>query len=128
MFNTFKKILTSQTIQPSDADKVSQFILLRWISGDARLLPLANAINTCGPLTVDNLTLCQSIQSFLNGKVSFIKYPSSKKKDQQAEKECELIARYFEVGLGEAKEYYDWCKLKCPKELDTLRKIYKVQG
>lgn len=124
MFNTFKKILSGQTIQESDADKVSQFILLRWLSGDPRLLPLAITLNQCNNL--DNLALCQAIQSFLKGKVNYIKYPTSKKKDKEILRDAQLFAMYFEVGLTEAKEYLEWCKRNCPGEIKALREIYQV--
>lgn len=128
MFDVFKKILTNQTISKAESEKVSQFLLLRWISGDQRLAPLANALNSNGNLPCDNLTLCNAIQSFLGGKVSYIKYPSSKKKDEKNEKLIECFSRYFSVSLQEAKEYYDWCLRNCPNEIKEMERLYKLES
>lgn len=125
MFNTFKKILTNQPIHQSDADKVSPFLLLRWLSGDPRLLGMANQINnTPSNIKLDNLVLCRGIQETLKGKIKFIKYPQSKK-DKQYEIDVTQIAKYFEVSKTEAIEYYEWMVQHCPEEIDILKSYYR---
>ena len=129
MFNVFKKILTTSKITEEDAKKVSPFILLRWLSGDARLMPLAHQLNQVKTLP-DNLELLRCMQASLKGKVKFIPYPSSKKADSSGlskQDDCLRISQYFDVGLQEAEEYWDWMQNNCPGELQELRKMYKVQ-
>lgn len=129
MFNTFKKVLNGQTIHLSDADKVSTFLLLRWLSGDPRLMPLAaqiNATGTTGNFPVDNLTLLKAIQTAIHGKIRFIKFPSAKKPPKDYNVLLEKISEYFRIGPQEALEYYTWMETKHPEELDTLRTMFKM--
>lgn len=128
MFDVFKKVLTGETIREEESTKVSQFLLLRWLSGDARLIPLANSLNTCQGDLPSQHTIILAIQEALKGKIKFIKYPSSKKSDGYQVRQIELLARYYEVGLQEARDYYDFCKARCPEELDEILRIFKVSG
>lgn len=128
MFNVFKKILTGKKIQEEDAKKVSPFILLRWLSGDPRLMPLASQLNQLKTLP-NNYDLLIAIQGALGGNIKFIPYPSSKKSDSQGmelKDNLELIIKYFDVGEAAAAEYYDWMVQKCPHEIPNLRKMFKV--
>lgn len=136
MFNVFKKILSNQPIKPEEAKKVSSFILGRWLSGDARLMPLANTLNTLDSKSTknlfeeNNLVLLEAIRLALAGKIRYIKYPSSPKSKPQVGEEyltmCKHIAKYFNVSLDEAMEYHDWYSRHCPDEHQTLKIIFKL--
>lgn len=128
MFNVFKKILGSGKITEEDAKKVQPFILLRWLSGDPRLIPLALQLNQLKTLP-NNLILLQAMQDALKGKVKFIKYPSSSKADSkglEAQDNIQRISKYFDVGSKEAEAYYEWMIHKCPNELQQLKNIFKI--
>lgn len=130
MFNAFKKILTQEKLTDGDVSKVNTFVLLRWLSGDPRLMPLANSLNTSGGTTgfnIETRALCEAISKALKGKVRFIKYPSARKDDTSKPQIIEKISSYFEVSPTEAQEYYDWCKMHCPDELTQLKRIYKME-
>lgn len=125
MFNAFKKILNGETLTDSDIGKINQFVLLRWLSGDPRLMPLANTLNASQHLP-DGGVLANAISKALKRQIRFIKYPSARKEDQEKSVLVEKISDYFEVGPQEAKEYFEWCQQFCPSELAKLKKIYKI--
>lgn len=124
MFNTFKKVLANQPITTQDADKVSDFILRRWLTGDNRLIELANTLN-CLPGKLDNLLVLRGIAYALNGKVKFIKYIQGTKQDKVQEEDVVLLAKFFRVSLQEALEYLEFLKMHYPEELQLIRKIGK---
>lgn len=123
MFNVFKKILSNKPLDESDAKKVQPFILLRWLSGDPRLLPLAVQLNQLKN-QMDILDLITSIQKSLANKIKFIKYPSSKKADMNNE-DLRILSEYFNVGEEEAKEYHHWMLVNCPHEIEIIRGYFK---
>lgn len=124
MFNVFKKILLNQPVTVEESKKVSDFVLLRWLTGDPRLIGLASSLNQVKKLP-DSHILCNAMAKALNGQVKFIKYPSVKKLDTLKREHIEYISRYFEVGDAEANEYYEWMKNHCPDELKILKQMYK---
>lgn len=124
MFNTFKKILANQEITQADADKVSDFILRRWLTGDNRLIELSNTLN-CLPAKTPNLLLLRAIAKALNGKIKFIKYIQPDKKDKVTEEDVNYIARFFNVSVTEANEYLEFLEMHYPEEIEVLKKICK---
>lgn len=130
MFNAFKKILTQEKLTDGEIAKVNPFVLLRWLSGDPRLVQLANTLNTAGGSAgqpLDTRVLCEAISKALKKQVRFIKYPSAKKDDTSKPQIIEKISSYFEVSPTEAQEYYEWCINHCPDELTQLKRIYKME-
>lgn len=123
MFNTFKKILQNQTITEAEAKRVNPFMLRRWLSGDNRLIELANTLNTCEP-QCNMLVLCRSIAGSLNGKIQFIKFPN-KAKTQDDSANLNYIKEFFKVSEAEAIEYLKWFNNHCPQELEEIKKICK---
>lgn len=124
MFNVFKKILSQQPLTQQDADKVPEFLLCRWLSGDTRLIDLANTIN-CLPTKMSTLQIITAISKALKGQIKFIKYPSSPKSEKDDQRSIEYIAKFFKVSVTEAGEYLEWMKAHCPEEIETLGKICK---
>lgn len=125
MFTVFKKVLEQKEITPQDADKVSDFLLRRWLSGDNRLIELANTLN-CLPanlLKQSNLVILRGISKALKGQIKFIKFPSGAKKDSKDVEYQDTLSKFFKISPKEATEYLEWMKNHCPEELETLKKI-----
>lgn len=127
MFTVFKKVLEQKEITPQDADKVSDFLLRRWLSGDNRLIELANTLNClpANPVKQSNLVILRGISKALKGQIKFIKFPSGAKKDSKDVEYQEMMSKFFKISPKEAIEYLEWMKNHCPDELETLKKIYK---
>ena len=125
MFTVFKKVLEQKEITPQDADKVSDFLLRRWLSGDNRLIELANTLN-CLPANVgkqSNLTILRGISKALKGQIKFIRFPSGTKKDSNDVEYQEMMSKFFKISPKESVEYLEWMKNHCPGELETLKVI-----
>lgn len=127
MFTVFKKVLEQKEITPQDADKVSDFLLRRWLSGDNRLIELANTLNClpANPVKQSNLVILRGISKALKGQIKFIKFPSGAKKDSKDVEYQEMMSKFFKISPKESIEYLDWMKNHCPDELETLKKICK---
>lgn len=127
MFTVFKKVLEQKEITPQDADKVSDFLLRRWLSGDNRLIELANTLNClpANPVKQSNLVILRGISKALKGQIKFIKFPSGAKKDSKDVEYQEMMSKFFKISPKEAIEYLDWMRMHCPDELETLKKICK---
>lgn len=124
MFNVFKKVLEQREITQQDADKVSDFLLRRWLSGDNRLIELSNTLNYL-PGKQSNLIILRAISYALKGQIKFIKFPSGVKQDKNSTEHQEMIMKFFRVSSKEASEYLDWFQHHCPDELETLKIICK---
>lgn len=127
MFTVFKKVLEQKEITPQDADKVSDFLLRRWLSGDNRLIELANTLN-CLPANIgkqSNLVILRGISKALRGQIKFIKFPSGAKKDSTDVEFQDTLSKFFKISPKESIEYLEWMKMHCPEELETLKKICK---
>ena len=127
MFTVFKKVLEQKEITPQDADKVSDFLLRRWLSGDNRLIELANTLNClpANPVKQSNLVILRGISKALRGQIKFIKFPSGAKKDSKDVEFQDTLSKFFKISPKESIEYLDWMKNHCPDELETLKKICK---
>lgn len=125
MFTVFKKVLEQKEITPQDADKVSDFLLRRWLSGDNRLIELSNTLNClpANPVKQSNLVILRGISKALRGQIKFIKFPSGAKKDSKDVEYQEMMSKFFKISPKESVEYLDWMKNHCPDELETLKKI-----
>nr|DAK98482.1 MAG TPA: clamp loader A subunit [Caudoviricetes sp.] len=127
MFTVFKKVLEQKEITPQDADKVSDFLLRRWLSGDNRLIELANTLN-CLLANIgkqSNLVILRGISKALRGQIKFIKFPSGAKKDSTDVEFQDTLSKFFKISPKESIEYLEWMKMHCPDELETLKKICK---
>lgn len=127
MFTVFKKVLEQKEITPQDADKVSDFLLRRWLSGDNRLIELANTLN-CLPANIgkqSNLVILRGISKALRGQIKFIKFPSGAKKDSTDVEFQDTLSKFFKISPKESIEYLEWMQQHCPDELETLKKICK---
>lgn len=128
MFTVFKKVLEQKEITPQDADKVSDFLLRRWLSGDNRLIELANTLNClpANPANIvkqSNLVILRGISKALKGQIKFIKFPSGAKKDSKDIEYQDMMSKFFKISPKEAIEYLEWMKSHCPEELETLKVI-----
>lgn len=124
MFNTLKKVLENKTFTESEANKVPDFLLRRWLTGDNRLIDLACTLNTI-TIPVSNYTVLKAIAYALRGQIKFIKFPSNAKQTTEEIEGVANIAKFFKVSENEAKEYLVWMQNHCPDEIETLKVICK---
>lgn len=122
MFSVLKKVLENKEITQQEADKVSDFIMRRWLTGDNRLIELAATLN-CLPGKQNNLSVLRGIAKALKGKIRFIKFPSVPKADYVDEGDILIISKFFRVSKDEGKEYIEWMLMHCPDEFDTIKGI-----
>lgn len=123
MFDTLKKVLENKPFTEQEASKVSEYIMRRWLSGDNRLIGLANTLNISPKM--DNYLVLKAIAAALNGKIKFIKFPSSSKNSSTEPENLEMFSRFFMVSMEEAQEYLHWLQQHCPDEIEQVKKICK---
>lgn len=122
MFSVLKDVLEGKTITKEGAKKVNDFILRRWLSGDNRLIDLANTLN-CTVSKIDSYLVLIAIQKALRGQIKFIKFPSKPKESNVTDENIAMVAKFFEISSQEAQEYLEWMEMHCPQELEYLKKI-----
>lgn len=123
MFKVFQKILDGSTISETESKKVSEFILLRWLSSDARLTSLAAALNCTNTKIISPHSLVLALQHALKGKIKFIKFPKKLQETSENREMVKEISEFFNISLAESREFLDWCNKHCPDEIETLKKI-----
>lgn len=122
MFKVLKKVLTNETISRTEAEKVSDFLLRRWLSGDNRLIELSNTLNLL-PGKQDNYLILLGIQKALKGQIKFIKFPSKSKDQVNLEEYSDMLCQFFRISPQESLEYLTFFKQHCPDELETIKQI-----
>ena len=117
MFNVFKKILKNQEITPDELDKISPFIMCRWLAGNAGTLQVAQFLNLYSkiPLKVQ----VQLIQSILGTRVKYIPYIKGSKVE---DKDLEYISKYFNISKEKALMYSEFIS---NKELKDLKRMFE---
>ena len=100
MFNVFKKILAKQKVTEEDLDKISEFVMMNWLSGDNVGVSIAQVFNVYGPyIPID--AKVKFIQGVMPYNKKYIKYP---KKPKNQDEHIEIISKYYNVNLNQAKE------------------------
>lgn len=100
MFNTFKKILKKEEVTDEDLAKVSDWILMQWLSGDRVGVQFAQIFNT-----YPQMPLRAKIELLLTGlpKIGYIKYPKREKEDDRI---IDMLIKHFQINRKTAHEYY----------------------
>lgn len=120
MFNVFKKVLNpGSSITQEDLDKVSEFVFCRWLSGNCSLLGIANTLNKY--TNIPKELQLKFVQGVLNGKVKFIPYPKSLKKDINDETSLKAISYFFNISERESKMYLEFLT---EEELEYIKEYY----
>lgn len=103
MFNVFKKILKNQELTQEDLDKISPFVMCRWLQGNPGSLQIAQFLNMYYKIPID--VQVKVIQSILGGKVRYIQYIKGSKTDDS---DLEVISRFFNISRDKALMYSEF--------------------
>ena len=114
MFNVFKKVLTGDSITQEDADKVSDFIFLRWLSGNENLIELANALNEMK--NTPEILKLKMVQSLIKGKIRYIPYPKTQKGSE--DKDIKYIMEFYNISRPKAQLYGEFIS---HKDLENIK-------
>lgn len=116
-FDAFGSILKGKELPEHDKEKINSYLMLRWLSGDARTIQMSNTFNRWYSVPV-NLQYDILRNSLLN-KLKFIKYPKGAK--EASSDSLELIKRHYNVSTEKAQEM---AELISKEELKELKEIY----
>jgi len=98
MFNVFKKILRKEDISEEDKGKISEYVMMNWLSGDPTGQMISNVFNVYDiPLDAK----IKFIQRVLPGSTTYIKYP---KKEKFKDENVEVVSKFYNVTFTEARE------------------------
>lgn len=121
MFNVFKKILKNQELTQEDLDKISPFVMCRWLQGNPGSLQIAQFLNMYYKIPID--VQVKVIQSILGGKVRYIQYIKGSKTDDS---DLDVISRFFNISRDKALMYSEFIteqdlrEMKCKLEKEQL--------
>lgn len=120
MFNVFKKVLNQNSkFTQEDIDKVNEFVFCRWLSGDARIVNIANTLNKYTNIPKELQLVF--IQNVIGGKVKFIPYPKSLKNDVEDTVLLKAISKFFNISERESKMYMEFLT---KEETEYLKEFY----
>jgi len=118
MFNVFKKVLsTDSKFSQEELDKVSEFVLCRWLCGNAGLVNIANTLNYYHKIPKD--IQLKFIQNVINGRVKFIPYPKSTK--EQTGDSNIAVRKFFNVSEREANNMLEFLT---EEEMKIIKEYY----
>lgn len=118
MFNVFKKILNiNSNFSQEELDKVKEFVLCRWLCGNAGLVNVANTLNYYHKIPKD--IQVKFIQNVINGKVRFIPYPKSIK--EQVGDANIAVRKFFNVSEREANNMLEFLT---EEEMKVIKEYY----
>jgi len=103
MFNVFKKILQNKDLTQEDLDKISPFIMCRWLQGNPGTLQIAQFFNMYPKIPLD--VQVKVLQEVTKGKLKFIPYIKGSKIDSS---DIELISKYFKISFEKAQMYSEF--------------------
>lgn len=105
MFTVFKKITNPKAeITDEDVGKVSDYVMCRWLSGNAGTLQLAQMFNVYHKIPLE--VKIKVAQKMINGRVRYIPYPKSAKADE--DENIDLLCEYFTISKAKAKMYLEF--------------------
>lgn len=116
-FDAFTTILKGEELSQQDKEKINSYLLLRWLSGDRRVLPAANTVNQY--YNIPAKAQYDLFRGMLHGKLKFIRYP--KGASQKTNNDIELISKHYNVSFDKAHEMLEFIS---KKELKELQEIY----
>lgn len=119
MFNVFKKVLNSGSFTQEDIDKVNEFVFCRWLSGDARIVNIANTLNKY--TNIPKELQLKFVNKVIGGKVKFIPYPKSLKNDINDMASLKAISYFFNISERESKMYLEFLT---KDELEYIKDYY----
>lgn len=118
MFNVFKKLLGRSELTEEDISKVSDFVFLRWLSGNAGLIQVANVFNKYPRIPLE-LQL-KIVQKIIAGRIKYIPYPKSSKEEQNDK--VNYISEFFGISHSKALMYMEFIS---KEDLDYIETAIK---
>ena len=105
--------------EPKEVSTYDAYMISRYISMCEMYLPVVNEINMIDmPKDMHN----EYFLSFLPKRRQYFKYIKRKKPDINYEENIELLCKYFECGVRDAKAHYE---LLDEKTIDDIRSKYE---
>ncbi len=114
MFGVFKKVLTGEEITEADASKVSDFIFLRWLTGNPNFIEMANVLN--GMKDVPEILKLKLVQSVIGKKVRYIPYPKNLKETD--DKDIKYIMEFYNISRPKAQLYSEFIS---PGDMEKIK-------
>ena len=115
-------VLTNQTPSKEEIEKISSWVMIRWLSNNQKTCIPANIINLNDKIPIWNQY--KFLDDYfkligLQNKRLFIKYPKNEEKKNLI---TENIQKYYQVNQTTAEQYY---RLMDKKERERFRDLYK---
>lgn len=104
MFNVFKKVLGNKPLTDEDVSKVSDFVMCRWLSGNAGTIQIAQMFNVYHKIPID--VKLKVLQKMIGGRIKYIPYPKSQKENEDAN--IKILCEYFNISRAKAKMYLEF--------------------
>lgn len=114
MFNAFKKILNLEDLTQEDLDKISPFLMLRWLEGNPGCLQIAQFLNVYHKIPLE--AQIEFIKSITQGRIKYIKFIKGNKVES---KELDLISKYFKISLDKALLYSEFLSKEDIKSIES---------
>ena len=124
MFKTMTTLLNKKTPEKSDIEKISSFVMVKWLSNNKTTVIPANIINLNYQLPIYNQYRFLDDYFELTGikqKISSIRY-NKEKKEILEETVLGNIKKYYQVNQQIAKKYY---QLMDDTEKKKFSEMYK---
>lgn len=126
MFNAFKKILDLKELTQEDLDKISPFLMLRWLEGNPGCLQIAQFLNVYNKIPLD--AQIEFIKSITQGRIKYIKFIKGQKVES---KDLENISKFFKISLDKALLYSEFMTKEdldqIDRDLKTLEPTYQKE-
>ena len=127
MFKTMTGVLKNTPFPPKEnIEKISSFIMIRWLSGNQNTVIPANIINVNYNLPIYNQYRFLDDYFKLTGlknKKLFIKYNKKQEKISETQKN---IQRYYNINQETAKQYYNLMSKEEHKRFNNMYKEGKI--
>lgn len=126
MFNAFKKILDLKELTQEDLDKISPFLMLRWLEGNPGCLQIAQFLNVYNKIPLE--AQIEFIKSITQGRIKYIKFIKGQKVES---KDLENISKFFKISLDKALLYSEFMAKEdldqIDRDLKTLEPTYQKE-
>lgn len=118
MFQIMATVLNEKMPNDEELKEIQPFIFCRYLGSNPHCLSIANYLNLYYNIPIKLQYL--AVKQLLSGKLSYIKYISTKKDDNN-QQILENLMKYYKISYNTAKEYI---KFISKSELDKINKIF----
>jgi len=109
MFKVFSKILKNQKIHKQDYQKIQDYIMLKYFSGNFYTAVPSNFMNIYHKIPTE--IKVKFLQNYFNNqkiskKVNYIPYPKQHKDQKEIQQCIDNISKYYNISKENSKEYF----------------------